>query len=124
MHSPPEPFSERDVLELADRIESHAAACEKFAFFEGFAEDPELRDLLARCRALFARHSEELEGLLTEARRRCDYSTYTHYEPYALPHPPRPSGRCDNRMDSEPGSLSSPGGLDVGAELNPGLNAR
>lgn len=73
------PFTVGDLLELADRAETHMTVVEKLAFYETQVEDPELLQLLVRCRALFSRQVQELESIMRAIQEQSDWNTYTQY---------------------------------------------
>ena len=75
------PFSERDVLELADRIESHRTVVEKLSFYQSFVQDPELSDLVVRFRTLFFRHAQRLESTMRLIEEQSDFHAYSEYNP-------------------------------------------
>jgi len=75
------PFSERDALELADRIESHATLAEKLSFYHSRAHDPELKRLFARFAALISHDVERLTSLLERIPGEGDWNVYSQTEP-------------------------------------------
>ena len=75
------PFTERDALELADRIESHSILAEKLAFYRSHVQDPELNRLFARCEEFISRDARRLTSLLQRIQEQTDWNVYTHTEP-------------------------------------------
>lgn len=74
------PFTERDLLELADRIETHQTVMEKLACYQRLVKDPELAQIIAHCRRMFSLHAEGMESTMRLIQEQTDFNAYSEYD--------------------------------------------
>jgi len=76
-------ISQRELLEVADRLLTHEALVEKLGFFEHHTQDTELQQLLHRHRQMYLRHCSEMASLIHTVQRRTGWQAYHRpLEPY------------------------------------------
>ncbi|MCL6612070.1 MAG: hypothetical protein K6T66_11085 [Peptococcaceae bacterium] len=61
-------LSEREVMELNDRIMTHIGLIEKYRVFAGQCPDPQVRDLVARHQQVLQNHYQMMVGLMQNAQ--------------------------------------------------------
>ena len=84
-------ISERELLEVAERLLSHEALVQKVSLYERLTHDEELRQLLRRHRYAYLRHCSEMASMIHTLQQRSGWQAYN-----------RPDERPDER------SLPSP----------------
>jgi hypothetical protein len=61
-------LSEREVMELGDRIAGHISLVEKYRVYAQQCPDPQVRDVLTRHQQIFQNHYQTMTGILQNAQ--------------------------------------------------------
>lgn len=61
-------LTEREVLELSDRMMSHVSLLEKYGVYARQCQDPQVRDLIVRHQQVLQNHYNTMAGFIQNAQ--------------------------------------------------------
>ncbi|MBI2874605.1 MAG: hypothetical protein HYY09_05925 [Firmicutes bacterium] len=61
-------LTQKEILELNDRLMEHAALIEKYGAYSAQSQDQQLRELVQRHQGIFQRHYNEMRSFLQRAQ--------------------------------------------------------
>lgn len=73
-------FTEKEVLELGERLNEHQILGEKLRFYAGHTSDQELTQLLNRHYQTILHHSSQMVQALQQMQQQTGWGTYSQYD--------------------------------------------